>query len=72
MERIQGVKLVIKRSKFKQFCIDYRHWKYRNKVRLDSIRTALYFYGILLMMALMASADGICNRWVPMCIGWFD
>lgn len=72
MERIQGDRLVIKRSKYKQFCIDYRHWKYRNKVKLDSIYTALIFYGILFMFAILASADTICNRWMPFCIGWFD
>jgi len=63
---------VIKRSKYKQFCIDYRHWKYRNKSLLDSIYTGLCFYGIMLLLAIGASADAMCNRWFPFCIGWFD
>lgn len=50
----------------------YRHWKYSHKSTIDSIVTTVIFYGILFMFAMLASADAICNRWMPFCIGWFD
>jgi hypothetical protein len=50
----------------------YTHWKFRNKAKLDSIYTVLVAYSILLLFAILASADAICNRWMPFCIGWFD
>ena len=50
----------------------YRHWKFSHKSTLDSIYSMLGFYSILLMFAILASMDQICNRWMPFCISWFD
>jgi len=50
----------------------YNHWKFSHKSIIDAIYTSLIFYGILFMFAILASADAICNNWMPFCIGWFD
>ena len=61
-----------KRSKFKQWLTEYTHWKFKNKTTINNIYTVLAGYGILFIFAMLASADTICNRWFPVCIGWFD
>jgi len=52
--------------------VRYRHWKFRNKYKLEGLYTGLYLYSFLLLMAMLASADTICNRWIPVCVGWFN
>jgi hypothetical protein len=50
----------------------YKSWKYSHKRLIDGTASILMFYGVLFLFALFASADAICNRWMPFCIGWFD
>ena len=52
--------------------VRYRHWKFRNSKYLDGLYTGLWLYSWLFLLAVLASADTICNRWIPVCIGWFD